>query len=156
LQAGLMDKAVSYLRRAGSRAFERSANRDAVVWFEQALAALQQLPRDRTTIEQGIDLRIDLRDALLQLSEWGRIRDYLVEAETLARNLGDRRREGWVTCHPLNYCVNTGDPARAIDFGQRALAAATAVADTGIEASTNFYLSKAYNALGDYTTAATV
>jgi class 3 adenylate cyclase/tetratricopeptide (TPR) repeat protein len=156
LQAGIMDKAVSYQRRAGSRAFRRSANPEAVVWFERALTSLQQLPQDRTTIEHGIDLRIDLRDALMQSSEWDRVRDYLFEAETLARNLGDRRREGWVASHLANYYVNTGDPARAIEFGTRALAAATTVADTAIEAWTNFYLSRAYNALGDYTAAATV
>src|SRR5262245_43242618 len=86
IQAGLMDKAISYQRRAGSRAFQRSANSEAVVWFERALTALQQLPQDQTTIEQGIDLRSDLRDALLQLSEWDRVRDYLFEAEALARN----------------------------------------------------------------------
>jgi class 3 adenylate cyclase/tetratricopeptide (TPR) repeat protein len=156
LQAGLMDKAVSYLRRAGTRAFERSANREAVVWFEQALTVLQQLPQDRTTIEQGVDLRIDIRDALVQLSRWGRVHHYLVEAETLARNLGDRRREGRVASHMANYYVNTGDPVRAIEMGHRALTAATAVADTAMEASTNFYLSRAYNALGDYVAAATV
>jgi hypothetical protein len=116
LHAGLMDKAVSYQRRAGSRAFERSANREAVMWFEQALTVLQQLPQDRTTIEQGIDLRIGLRDALMQLSEWDRVRDYLFEAQMLARNLGDRRREGWVASHLINYYVNTGDPVRAIEL----------------------------------------
>jgi tetratricopeptide (TPR) repeat protein len=156
LQAGLMDKAVSYQLRAGSRAYQRSANREAVVWFEQALTALQQLPQDRTTIEQGIDLRIDLRNALFQLSEWGRVHDHLVEAETLARNLGDQRREGWVASHLANYYVNIGDPARAIEVGHRALTAATVVADTHIEASTNFVLSRAHNALGDYAAAATV
>jgi tetratricopeptide (TPR) repeat protein len=156
LHAGLMDKAVSYQRRAGSRAFERSANPEAVVWFEQALTLLQQLPQDRTTIEQGIDLRIDLRDALMQLSEWDRVRDYLFEAQMLARNLGDQRREGWVASHLINYYVNTGDPVRAIELGPRALAAATAVADTAIEVWTNFHLSRAYNALGDYASAATV
>ena len=156
LEAGLTDRAVSYLRRAGTRAFERSANREAVVCFERALTALQQLPQDRTTIEQGIDLRFDLRNALLQFSEWSRIHDYLVEAQTLAQSLGDRPREGWVACHLVNYYVNTGDPACAIEVGHRALAAATAVADPAIEASTNFYLSRAYNALGDYITAVTV
>jgi class 3 adenylate cyclase/tetratricopeptide (TPR) repeat protein len=152
LQAGLMDKAVSYQRRAGMRAFARSANRESVVWFEQALAALQQLPQDRATTEQGIDLRIHLRNPLFELSEWGRIRDYLVEAETLARNLGDQRREAWVACYLINYYVNTGNPARAIELSPRALA----VADPAIETTTSFMLSRAYHALGDYGTASTV
>jgi tetratricopeptide (TPR) repeat protein len=92
----------------------------------------------------------------MQLSEWGRVHDYLIQAETLARNLGDRRREGLVASHLVNYYVNTGNPACAIEVGYRALAAATAAADPAIETLTNFYLSRAYNALGDYVTSATV
>ena len=41
------DKAVVHLRRAGARAVERSANREAVACFERALAALAHLPDSR-------------------------------------------------------------------------------------------------------------
>src|SRR5207342_539109 len=37
LRGGFWDKAVSYLRQAGTKAFARSANREAVAYFEQAL-----------------------------------------------------------------------------------------------------------------------
>ena len=40
------DKAVAYLRQAGTKALERSANREAVGCFEQALVALEHLPED--------------------------------------------------------------------------------------------------------------
>ena len=43
----------------------RSANREAVAYFEQALAALQHLPQSRTTLKHAIDLRLDLRNALM-------------------------------------------------------------------------------------------
>ena len=42
----LWDKALAYLRQAGMKAFGRSANREAVAGFEQALAALAHLPGD--------------------------------------------------------------------------------------------------------------
>ena len=67
------DKAVTYLRQAGAKAFARSAHREAVAYFEQALAALTHLPETRETLEQAIDLRFDLRNSLFRSAEFGRI-----------------------------------------------------------------------------------
>src|SRR5262249_56470500 len=52
------DKAVAYCRQAGIRAAARSAHREAVTCFEQALTALAQLPECRDTLEQAIDVRL--------------------------------------------------------------------------------------------------
>ena len=41
------EKAVTYLRQAGKKAAARSANREAVAYFEQALEALAHLPESR-------------------------------------------------------------------------------------------------------------
>src|SRR5262249_46007636 len=51
----LWEKALVYCRQAGVRAEARSAHREAVVHFEQALAALAQLPECRDTLEQALD-----------------------------------------------------------------------------------------------------
>ena len=84
-----------YLRQAGAKAFARSANREAVGYFEQALAALAHLPETRETLEQAIDLRLDLRNALYPARrlEIGP-RAISADAERLARQLGDQRRLG--------------------------------------------------------------
>ena len=55
------DKALLYCRQAGAKAMERSASREAVGCYEQALAALEHLPEQRELREQAIDLRFDLR-----------------------------------------------------------------------------------------------
>ena len=47
----------------------RSANREAVRFFEQALHLLETLPESQSTLEQGFDLRLELRPVLLQLGE---------------------------------------------------------------------------------------
>ena len=93
------EKAVTYLRQAGAKAFARSSNREALAYFEQALTALTHLPETRETREQAIDVRFDLRNALFPLAEFGRIEGYLREAEALARTLGDQRRLGWVSAY---------------------------------------------------------
>jgi len=83
------NEVVADLRGGGANALARSAHREAVALFEQALAAVKNLPENRATIEQAIDLRLDLRDALWPLGELGRILDCLREAEPLAAALGE-------------------------------------------------------------------
>jgi predicted ATPase len=51
------EKALIYCRQAGERAMTRSAHREAVESFEQALRALQSLPESREACEQAVDLR---------------------------------------------------------------------------------------------------
>src|SRR5262249_38454477 len=70
-------KALRYLRQAGARAMARSAYREAVGGFEQALDALHHLPESGDTMAQAIDLRFDLRNALSPLDEERKILDYL-------------------------------------------------------------------------------
>ena len=75
----------------------RSAYRESVGSFEQALSALLHLPESRETREQGIDLRLALRSALLPSGDSGRILVYLREAEALAVALDDPRRLGHIS-----------------------------------------------------------
>ena len=90
----LWDKALAYFRQAGEQVVARSAYREAVAAFEQALVALQHLPDSRDTREQAIDLRLVLRSALRPFGDSERILAYLREAETLATALDDPRRLG--------------------------------------------------------------
>ena len=68
LRGEVWDKALAYCRQAGEKAMARSAHREAVGYFEQALSALPHLPEQRDTHEQAIDLRLALRTALVRLA----------------------------------------------------------------------------------------
>src|SRR5262249_53197457 len=57
----IWDKAVLYLREAGTKALARSSFRNAVHHFERALEALRHLPESPDNVRQGIDLRIEIR-----------------------------------------------------------------------------------------------
>jgi class 3 adenylate cyclase/tetratricopeptide (TPR) repeat protein len=150
LRGEIWEKALTYSRQAGSRAYARSGNREAVVSFELALVALSHLPECRETIEQAIDVRCDMRTALLLLGEYGRIFDYLREAAALAEALGDRRRLGVVCHHLAGYFVLTGDPDRAIEASRRTLEIAKALGDSALQVVTDHRLGMAYQNLGDY------
>ena len=144
------DKAVAYGRQAGTRALARSALREAVACFEQALAALTHLPESRATQEQAIDLRFDLRNALWALGEFRQVLDYLREAATLAEALDDQPRLGRVSAYMCRYFREMGDHDSAVESGQHALAVAETLGDFALQVMAHHYLGVAYHALGDH------
>jgi tetratricopeptide (TPR) repeat protein len=146
----MWDKAVTYLHQAGAKALERSANREAVSWFEQALVALQHLPETRETLEQAIDLRFDLRNSLFPLGEFERIIGYLREAESLARTLDDQRRLGQMSAYICHNLWLTGHPTEALAFGQNAQTLAEALGDVPLQVTGNLYFGVACLGTGDY------
>jgi class 3 adenylate cyclase/tetratricopeptide (TPR) repeat protein len=155
LRGEVWDKTVAYCRQAGEKAMARSAYREAVGSFEQALSALAHLPEQRDTIEQAIDLRLALRTVLRPLGDFGRLLAALREAEALAVALDDPRRQGRVALFLSQHCRQMGLHNQAIASAQRALALATASGDRILHALTNQYLGVAYQALGDYRRAIT-
>ena len=118
--------------------------------FEQALSVLQHLPESRETMEQAIDLRFDLRNALLLLGDHEQILEYLRQAETLAQALGDQRRLGWVLSYLTRHLADIGGYDRTIVSGERALAIAEDVGDVNLQVVTQCLLGQAYHFLGDY------
>ena len=150
LRGEVWGKALAYFRQAGAKAAARSAHREAVGCFEQALVALQHLPEDRDVREQAIDLRFSLRNALLPLGEQGQIFDHLRAARSLAEALHDEPRLGRAYAYLAEYFRMTGDSARAVESGERALALATALGDFALEVMATFFVGTAYRDLGDY------
>ena len=144
------EKAVTYLRQAGKKAAARSANREAVTYFEQALEALTHLPESRERMELAIDLRLDLRPSLLPLAVQERIIEHLTQAESLALALGDKLRLGRVLADISGYFSREGEHERAVDAGERALAVATEMGDFALQVITQDRLSRAYWQLGDF------
>jgi tetratricopeptide (TPR) repeat protein len=144
------DKALAYCRQAGEKSMARSAYREAVGYFEQALSALAHLPEQNDTREQAIDLRLALRTALLPSGDFGRILATLREAESLAAALDDPRRLGQVSVFLIVHFYFRSAYDQAIAAAQRALALATASGDVGLHALANLYLGRAYEAQGDY------
>jgi class 3 adenylate cyclase/tetratricopeptide (TPR) repeat protein len=150
LRGEVWDKALTYFRKAGARAIARSANQEATACFEQALVALQHLPEGPDTLAQAIDLRLELRNALLGFGELNRILTYLREAETFAEALGDQRRLGWVSARLAQYFWLGGDYDRALTLAQRTLTLAMSSGDVGLQGTAQWYLGLLTYYLGDY------
>jgi class 3 adenylate cyclase/tetratricopeptide (TPR) repeat protein len=150
LRGEVWDKAVAYSRQAGAKVVVRSANWEAAACFEQALEALAHLPDRRDTHKQAIDLRFDLRMALLPVGEYGRILEALREAAACAEALEDQRRLGRVSAFLVEVYLRIGEPDRAVESGQHALAVADACGDVASRISATYYLGIANLFRGDY------
>ena len=150
LRGEVWDKALAYCRQAGEKAMARSAYREAVGYFEQALSALPHLPETRATREQAIDLRLALRTALQPSGDLGRILAFC--ARPRPSRQPSTTRVGWdrslSLCQSISIFMGAYD--QAIASGQRALALATASGEVVMHALANQYLGAAYHTQGDY------
>jgi predicted ATPase len=150
LRGEMWDKALVYCQQAGDKALARSAHREAVGYFEQALSALPHLSEICNTRVQAIDLRLALRSALFPSGDWRRILALLRETEALAVALDDHRRLGQVSLFLSDHFRNMGARDQAISAAQRALELATTDGNVVLQALANQYLGHAYRVQGDY------
>jgi tetratricopeptide (TPR) repeat protein len=148
-QGEVWDRAVRYLRQAGTKAFLRSAHREAVTYLEQAVDPLGRLPETPDTIAESLDLRFDLRSALMPLGEFRRMETLLDEAEAIAEAAGDQRRLGRTLTYKAIQLAHAGDLPAALQAGLRALAIGESQADVAIQAVAHWYLAAAYVAQGE-------
>jgi class 3 adenylate cyclase/tetratricopeptide (TPR) repeat protein len=144
------DKAVIYLRQAGTKADARSALQEAASYFEQALTAVAHLPDDRKTRERGVDLYFNLRVSLAALGEHEKLLEHLRAAEALANALGDERRLARVNAYIARELLAEGEYEQAVTACERVIAMAKTLDDYGLEVVAALYLGQAYYRLGDY------
>jgi tetratricopeptide (TPR) repeat protein len=150
LRGEVWDKAVPYLRQAGLKAAGRCALPEARQWLEQALGVLAELPESAATLEQGFDIRLELRPLLGQLGEYREVMERLREAEVVAETLDDDRRRARLCAVMTNAHSQLGHLDEALRFGTRALAAAGRSGDLALRLLTTTYLEQASYFRGDY------
>ena len=131
---GRLPKAARYLKEAGSKAVGRSASRDALAYFEQALALLGELPESAETLTEELEIRIALGPALMELKSPAspEVEALYVRALELVEQLGaDSRRFTalWGLWY-MNY--NRGNHAVALEAAKQLLEMARNGDDTGL------------------------
>jgi class 3 adenylate cyclase/tetratricopeptide (TPR) repeat protein len=142
------EKAVQYLKEAGAKAIMRSANANAVLLLERALAALNKWPDGREKLVHAIDLRLEIRNALFLLGEFERLYRYLKEAEAFAEKLGDQRRLGSVLNFLISYFVLMGNHQPATEIARRALDVGGG--EMSLNIVSHYYLGIASHHMGRY------
>jgi tetratricopeptide (TPR) repeat protein len=150
IRGELREKAVHYLRQAGNKAAARSALQGARTWFEQALGILAALPESPFSLEQGFEVRLELRPVMQQLGEGGRMLERLREAEALAERLNDDSRRGRVGAVLTTAHSQVGELDEALVTGTRALEIAGRLGDLRLRILTTSFLELAHYYRGEY------
>jgi class 3 adenylate cyclase/tetratricopeptide (TPR) repeat protein len=146
----IWDKALEYLQRSGLKAYSRYANADAVRFFERALTVLKKLPETPDNLRQAVDLRFELRNALLPSFEPDRIVRSLDELEPILSRLGDKQRSARYAAFRCNHHFLIGEQRRAIELGETAIDLARECGDRVVLGEALFRVAQSYHALGDY------
>jgi class 3 adenylate cyclase/tetratricopeptide (TPR) repeat protein len=155
-EAGLVDAAVEYWLKAGAKAYSLYANEDAVRFFERALTLLKKLPETRDNLERAVDIRFQLRNALLPLGETDRISRSLDELDPILACLGDKLRSAQYAAYRCNHHFLIGEQRRAIEFAETAIRLAREHGDRDVLGESLYRLGQSYNALGEYRQAITL
>jgi tetratricopeptide (TPR) repeat protein len=151
LGAEAWDKAARYLRQAARRTMARSSHGAAAGLLREALRTLARLPETPDTLAQAIDVRLELRLALIPLGQFQSVLAVMREAEGLATRLGDRARLGRVLADICARLRNVaGEHLQAIEVGQRALVIARESGDRELEREAQYRTGQAYFAIGDF------
>jgi tetratricopeptide (TPR) repeat protein len=150
LRGEIWNKAVVYLRDAGTKSVSRSGFRQAVRYFEQALEALEHLPETRDTLRHAVDLRIEIRNALFILGQFGQALNYLQEAQALATALNDEGRLGQVFNLMTAHWNLTGNSEEAITSAKQAIKHTEAREYLDLHIVAHYFLGVAQHNLGQY------
>jgi tetratricopeptide (TPR) repeat protein len=146
----LWERAARYLRQAGTKAFGRSANREAVTWLTQALEILPRVAETSDVQADAADVHLSLRNALTLLGEHARALAHLREAATIAERAGDARRLGRALSFQVNSLLLLGEHQEAIDVARRARAVAEDLGDVALRIVTDMYAGRAHLYVGEF------
>jgi predicted ATPase len=92
--AELTEQAVVYWHRAGQRAAERFAHKEAIAHLKKAVEALEKLPSSAARDQQEFDLQIALGSPLIVTMGYSapEVEQAYLRAQKLSRRLGDVRK----------------------------------------------------------------
>jgi tetratricopeptide (TPR) repeat protein len=150
LRGELRDKAVSYLRQAGLKAGARSARQDSIAWFDAALNILDALPESTPYLEQGFDIRLEVRHMQVQLGDFHGALKRLREAEALADRLSDDNRRAQACIFQASMHATVGEMDKALATGNRALDIVNNVGELRLQILTGTYLEQVHAFRGDH------
>ena len=149
------DKCALYHARACIRAATYSANSEAIAHLERGLEAVEHLPAGAVRDRLGIDLRLTALGPLLPMGAHERLIQLLLEAEELARGLGDQKRLAKVSSQLSGQFWVTA----RYEAGRRRAEISLAIAQSltgdrfALEASARFNLAMIHHACGEYAAA---
>jgi class 3 adenylate cyclase/tetratricopeptide (TPR) repeat protein len=148
IASGSAEKAIGYAQSAGRKSASRSACREAVKYYEEALNSARILPdlMNRSTLE--IDLRLEMRYPLFQLGELPRVRQLMLEAESIASAADDRVRAAQVALFLSHISWLMGQHEASVSYGETSARLGQELKQQDLVQRANFFVGLAYMGLG--------
>jgi len=135
-EAGIVDKAVTYLQKAGNRAVRLSAHEEAIGHFNKALELLQQLPETPERALQELGLQLALVVPLQANKGFGapELGRAVVRARELCHQIGDARQRFMALVQLSTYYATTAQYRTALEFREEITRIAEESKDPMLEA----------------------
>jgi predicted ATPase/DNA-binding response OmpR family regulator/class 3 adenylate cyclase len=151
-QAGSIERAIDYLRKAGQRSIERSANAEAVGHLTGALELLLSLPNSPKGKQTRLDLQVMMAQAMIASHGYAApsTRRILLQAKELVDESTPLSQKfailfGIWVCHHL-----AGEIAKQRDVAREFLAAAERTDDTAVRCVGHRILGTTYVTIGEF------
>jgi predicted ATPase len=151
-QAGSIERAIDYLRKAGQRSIERSANAEAIGHLTGALGLLQSLPNSPKRKQTELDLQVMMAQAMIASHGYAApstLRILLQAKELIDESTCLSQKFAilfgiWV-CHHL-----AGEVDKQRDVALEFLAAAKRTDDTAVQCVGHRILGTTYVTMGEF------
>jgi class 3 adenylate cyclase/tetratricopeptide (TPR) repeat protein len=139
-----------FARQAAARAMERSAFREAALQFQRAIESIGKQGKSRTLHEIAIDVRLQARLAFSATSQLAVWIEYAKEAEEMAAEIADPRRELTAIINRAQALNFAGSPAEAIELTEPALRRTIELQLHDLELFAWYTIAQAHYVAGDF------
>ena len=149
--AGSIERAIDYLRKAGQRSIERSANVEAIGHLTGALELLQSLPNSPERRQVDLGLQVMLAQAMIASHGYApSTRRILLQAKELI-DQSTRPSQKFAILYGIWVCHHVaGDVAKQRDAALEFLAEAERTDDTAVQCVAHRILGTTYVMMGDF------
>jgi predicted ATPase len=115
-EAGIVDKAIEYLHKAGNKAVRLSAGEEAIAHYKKALELLQALPETPQRAEQELTLQLALTVPLQATKGFGapELGRAVVRARELCQKIGETPQLFTALCQLATYYATTAQYRTAL------------------------------------------
>ena len=146
----LWAEAAKNCHAAGKKALDTLAAREASLHLHNALEAIGRLEENSDGLATGIDIRLKLRTALVQLLRLSQAEDLVTEAHQISVRLGDQKLIAETAgLKALHEYLQRG-PATAKELATKSIALALALNDKTMVVAPSICLAQSHYALGQF------
>jgi predicted ATPase len=151
-----LEKAWRYLKLSGEKVFQRCSNRQAFIYFKEAIQKLNQLPQTTEKKNEKINVSLLAATAARPLAYPEDSLKLLQEVERLSKEIGDGNSLAESYSQMGLYYTVHGDPSLALRYQEKCILEAEKAKNIELMAPLSFDLTLNYIVFGDFSKVAEI